>query len=753
METIYDLKKRAKELSEKNEVNSVSPVEVGNLIDDTLNIIDEYNKNVVGLGIRKTYPTIASMQADTDPVGNDGKPIRFGQLVSVYDEINPDSEENGGVYAYQSPGWKLVTTTAINVVSEYGDSETAAISQKFFTDQFKNETLFTDLGIVDETISDDFAKITTEGYYTYQKGYNEGEAVKGILIVSNVSYPGATALTQVKMELGMTYIRSFDIDERIWGEWVTNNVYEDARENGYAGDRKTFYKSLSVIDNLSIIKIVNYDDIDTIKTSGIYNVRDSDSITSDIMFVASSGEHDLTKQIYINTNPNFIIPEMAWRTHDGKKWSEWRTFKDLFKSELGNGIDCGISQKFFTDTIGSEATSEMEDTSVWGKLISIEAAIAETLMDIRKNSSARFDDIITNASIVIGGITNATGGKVVYVPSKNRFAYLLNDRYYENWPGYENYIGADKKVITDKVYLCGNRMYVYHDSSLLPSDEYAATLASKADVNAQKALDALSDINGFRFSDNLTIKLSDGKTFGKFMNGDVIHCKGMTAIEVIQMALDETTGLRFNSFLMDIPPEQNTDAVISGNKEIRFVLNDPALARDNSLSIIDITADRTIASGLPVTSPVTVDIGTVTADAGQNRQWKATVIDSTGKTIDSPVYTVTWKAPVFYLYYGEVAAAPESAAVVKSGNKIVSTTKQFQISAENKVGNFIAFPATMALKSIENASFSGDWWYSAATGDDFYDNKQVMTIDGVSYNVWCMIRPLPMGVKANVVFN
>ncbi len=70
MSTIYDLKKRAKELSEKNEVNSVSPVEVGNLIEDTLNIIDEYNKNVVGLGIRKTYSSIAAMQVDRiSPVG------------------------------------------------------------------------------------------------------------------------------------------------------------------------------------------------------------------------------------------------------------------------------------------------------------------------------------------------------------------------------------------------------------------------------------------------------------------------------------------------------------------------------------------------------------------------------------------------------------------------------------------------------------------------------------------------------------
>ena len=126
------------ELAEKTDVNSITPSEVGNLIGDVLNLIDEYNKNVVGLGIRKTYRTIAEMQEDATPVGADGKPLRFGQLVSVYDIENPDNEENGGVYAFQNPGWILATTTAVNVVNETGDSDINAVSQKLFTEVMKD---------------------------------------------------------------------------------------------------------------------------------------------------------------------------------------------------------------------------------------------------------------------------------------------------------------------------------------------------------------------------------------------------------------------------------------------------------------------------------------------------------------------------------------------------------------------------------------------------------------------------------------
>lgn len=116
MDTIYNLKKRAKLLAAQKEVNAISPEEVGNLMDDTVDLMDEYNKNAVGLGIRKTYATTAAMQADaTAPVGNDGKPIRFGQLVSVYDPNNREEADNGGIYAFQKPGWELATVAAANV--------------------------------------------------------------------------------------------------------------------------------------------------------------------------------------------------------------------------------------------------------------------------------------------------------------------------------------------------------------------------------------------------------------------------------------------------------------------------------------------------------------------------------------------------------------------------------------------------------------------------------------------------------------
>ena len=105
METIYNLQRRASELRSKTEIDSISPEEVGGLHADTLAYIAEMEQSADGLGIRKVYQTKAQMEADTTPMGTNGKTLRYGQLVSIYNEADKTSAENGDIYAWQKPGW------------------------------------------------------------------------------------------------------------------------------------------------------------------------------------------------------------------------------------------------------------------------------------------------------------------------------------------------------------------------------------------------------------------------------------------------------------------------------------------------------------------------------------------------------------------------------------------------------------------------------------------------------------------------
>ena len=138
MDTIYSLLKRAKELKEKSQVDSITPEEVGKLHEDTLAYIASLEQSADGLGIKKVYQSKSAMEADTDPVGTNGKVLRYGQLVGIYDDAHADSSENGNIYAYQKPGWLLMGKVSggptLSIAQEAGDSTTKVMSQKAVTD-------------------------------------------------------------------------------------------------------------------------------------------------------------------------------------------------------------------------------------------------------------------------------------------------------------------------------------------------------------------------------------------------------------------------------------------------------------------------------------------------------------------------------------------------------------------------------------------------------------------------------------------
>lgn len=116
MKTIYELQKTSEALSERTESNSISPQDTFGLAGDVLEYIADLERNNDSLGIRKVYKSYAEMAADTTaPVGNNGKTLRFGQLVAVYDADNTTQSENGNVYAYQgntSAPWLLMGNIA-----------------------------------------------------------------------------------------------------------------------------------------------------------------------------------------------------------------------------------------------------------------------------------------------------------------------------------------------------------------------------------------------------------------------------------------------------------------------------------------------------------------------------------------------------------------------------------------------------------------------------------------------------------------
>lgn len=102
MKTIYELQQIANRLRQVTEVNSISPEDTFGLQSDILEYMADMEQNAEGLGIHKVYASYAAMVADASaPVGSNGKALRFGQLVVIYNSSNTTQAESGNVYAWQ----------------------------------------------------------------------------------------------------------------------------------------------------------------------------------------------------------------------------------------------------------------------------------------------------------------------------------------------------------------------------------------------------------------------------------------------------------------------------------------------------------------------------------------------------------------------------------------------------------------------------------------------------------------------------
>lgn len=108
MATSDDIKKRALELSEKTDSNSISPKEVGGIMHDLASLGENAIRNGGTLGIRKVYTSIAEMEADKNPKDLWGNPLKKGNLVVIYDGTTT-GVDNNKIYAYMNPGWQLAT--------------------------------------------------------------------------------------------------------------------------------------------------------------------------------------------------------------------------------------------------------------------------------------------------------------------------------------------------------------------------------------------------------------------------------------------------------------------------------------------------------------------------------------------------------------------------------------------------------------------------------------------------------------------
>lgn len=114
MATIQNIRQRAQQLAEKWQKLSISPEEVGLLIDDLAALVNDAVINGSSLGIRRTYDSLSAMNSDgTTPNDQWGEPLKRGQLVAI---ASTDADA-GKIYLFADPNWAYVTTVDARYVT------------------------------------------------------------------------------------------------------------------------------------------------------------------------------------------------------------------------------------------------------------------------------------------------------------------------------------------------------------------------------------------------------------------------------------------------------------------------------------------------------------------------------------------------------------------------------------------------------------------------------------------------------------
>lgn len=206
------------------------------------------------------------------------------------------------------------------------------------------------------------------------------------------------------------------------------------------------------------------------------------------------------------------------------------------------------------------------------------------------------------------------------------------------------------------------------------------------------------------FQQDIPVSLTNGKTLGKYLNGETIPAIGKTAEEVIRDIAFEYLLPSFTSFGITQTTPIEVGTVISGNKNFTFAFQYPENIENNSISIIDVTNSNTvIGSGLSKTSPVTANIGNISKTAVATHQWRASAVNTQSNTIQSALATVTWN---FRYFRGAVSAIPADGAALRTtmlSNSIISNGNTFSFTTGTTLKDFvIAIPNHKTLVEAKN---------------------------------------------------
>lgn len=151
------------------------------------------------------------------------------------------------------------------------------------------------------------------------------------------------------------------------------------------------------------------------------------------------------------------------------------------------------------------------------------------------------------------------------------------------------------------------------------------------------------------FQNDIPVVLNDGKTIGKYRNGQTIPAIGKTAEEVITDIAQEYLTPKITAFSISgqsVNVEVGT--VITGSKSFVFNITNSHNLKPNPITITDTTNSQVLGDNLPSSSPAVLDVlGPITKTTATRNRWTITAEPTQGGNITRTT-DVNWKYGYFF---------------------------------------------------------------------------------------------------------
>jgi len=241
------------------------------------------------------------------------------------------------------------------------------------------------------------------------------------------------------------------------------------------------------------------------------------------------------------------------------------------------------------------------------------------------------------------------------------------------------------------------------------------------------------DPSFYTFTSDIAVVLSDGKSLGKYVNGETIPATGMTVKEVIVDIATEYLDAEFTSFSVSGDTTVEVGTTLTGSRTFSWAI-DEGSGSVPTLTIIDIT-DSNATLGVVTTSDgsdaLTLTENQLNTD-GATQQWYAEGTDVTPDpevTFASTTSTVTAR---YYRYFGPSASSVTNSTEVKAlpFSAFHTTGADFTLNTGDSESKFIvALPPGRTITSVKD-----DGAMSATITDEYVFQGTVNVEDAGSTN-------------------